>query len=382
MRFFIIVGFLLLSLTIFSSPAGKWVNTQQKMTIEFKNNGNFNWIVGNNIVKGTWKQLNQQVLQTYANGQITQYVFLVKNNMLGLMAKNGAQIYLTKVNSYNNSTTSSINIKKFLGTWYTTNGKIVFKIKFNKNGIYKVIVNNKVTIGNWNLNGNVITTNLDNVKTQYSYTFKNGFMILAQSKTNYIVFGKKKSYFVGLLKKIQKNNKKTQKYTASTNNKALTDAQFMYLLENYAKMHPNTVYTYLTKFSKSQKTWIPIFTAWYNLMVFRACQGTLAYNNTQDKQMCANSKAQYQKTMQLFQSLSMQGSDPFAKSKTETSKLLISYKCKYGLIDKASCKMYMGIQSNINKMQNKTTNIIIKNMEPLPCVKHYEQGTNAYLGCY
>ncbi len=380
MRIFFITGFLL-SMALFSSPVGKWVNTQQQMTIEFKNNGKFTWKVGQNLVKGSWKQLNQSMLQTYANGQTTQYAFQVKNNMLGLMASNGAQIYLTKAASNSNKPQGTIN-KKFLGTWFTTNGQIIFKIKFNKNGIYSVIINNKKTNGKWSINGNIINTSMNNQQVQYSYVFKNGLLILAQSKQSYMILSRKKSYMVNILKKYSKNRKTSNNTVASGSNKPLTDAQFMYLLENYTKMHPNTVYTYMTRLSKSQRSWIPIYKTWYNMMVYIVCQGTLAYNTPQERQMCANSKAEYQKSINLRRSLSMSTSSIWDQGKSDANNLLISYKCKYGLIDKGSCRMYMGMKANMNRMQNETSNTIIKNMEPLPCTKHYEQGSNVYLGCW
>jgi len=269
---------LAITVSLFASPAGKWENTQQKIKIEFKKNGKFIWQVNQNIIKGTWKQKNAQIIQTYVSNGVTEYGFMVKGNMLGLLANNGAQMYLTKVVS---------------------------------------------------------------------------------SKVN-----------------------QTQKQNTTQQKGFLSDKEFLYLLQNYATMNPNIVYNYLTRFNKNQQSWIPIYQAWYGMMVFRACQGTSAYVRANDKQMCANAKRSYLNTMNLLKSMPANMRDPWSNAKSQTTQLMIHYKCKLGLLDNYTCKNHVKIQSGINKVTNQNTKTIIKGFEAAPCKDHYEQGTNVYLGCY
>jgi hypothetical protein len=268
MKISLILALLITNIVLIASPIGKWQNAKEKITINFKSNGDFIWKVDKNIIQGTWKITETSIIQTSTNGQITNYGFIVKNNILGLLASNGSQIYLNKIE------------------------------------------------------------------------------------------------------------------TIQINNKLLSDSQFVYLLDNYTRMHPNTVYNYLIKFSPEQRQWIPIFKSWYNMMVFLACQGTLAYQKDTDKKMCYQSKLQYQQTMQLLKNMPASLQNPWSNAKLETSKLSNYYKCKYGKIDANTCKVYGYVQKSINNSTTNTTNTIIKNFEPIPCTKHYEQGTNVYLGCW
>ena len=259
-----------------------------------------------------------------------------------------------------------------VGQWYSTDGQRLYSFNFKADGTYSVKIDNGQTkIGKWQANNSIITTTIDNASTKYRYAFNQGYLILALSKNSYVVLGKDRSYFQNLLAKAKNTQLNNQ-------NRPLTNKEFLYLLQNFYKMPPNSVYLAITRMNKEQQSWIPTYQAWYQMLLFRACQGDLAYKNKADAQMCDYVKAQNQKTMQL---LNYQG-DPWAYAKEQNSKLIILYKKKLGLINSASFNSYLGAQQNIYNMQNQTTNTIINNMKPLPCTEHYEQGTNAYLGCY
>jgi len=259
-----------------------------------------------------------------------------------------------------------------VGQWYSTDGQRLYSFNFKADGTYSVKIDNGQTkIGKWQANNSIITTTIDNASTKYRYAFNQGYLILALSKNSYVVLGKDRSYFQNLLAKAKNTQLNNQ-------NRPLTNKEFLYLLQNFYKMPPNSVYLAVIRMNKEQQSWIPIYQAWYQMLLFRACQGDLAYKNKADAQMCDYVKAQNQKTMQL---LNYQG-DPWAYAKEQNSKLIILYKKKLGLINSASFNSYLGAQQNIYNMQNQTTNTIINNIKPLPCTEHYEQGTNAYLGCY
>jgi len=254
-----------------------------------------------------------------------------------------------------------------IGKWSNSQQKIF--IDFKTNGSFTWSVNGKSINGKWKLlNDKIIQTSTNGVIANYGFLVKGDNLGLQAQNGAQL-------YFV----KVKNKNKKKLTYT---NNKSLTDSQFMYLLENYQKMHPNTVYMYMTKLSKNQRMWIPIFKAWYSMIVYIVCNGTLAYQTEPERRMCANSKREYLQHLKLIQNMPSALADPWSYGKEESNKLLIHYKCKYGLIDKGSCSVYRGIQKNMNKMTNETTKTIIKGFEPLPCTKHYEEGTNVYLGCY
>ena len=276
------------------------------------------------------------------------------------------------------SSDSKLNAK-IKGTWYSTDGNLLYKFIFYKKGHYKVEVGKKLVKGRWLAENNVLTVKINKQVTKYKYAFKDNYLILAQSKTQYMILGKQKKFFIDLLNKMKKQNSNVSNNTKTG---VLSDKQFLYLLQNYARMNPNTVYNYLTRFSKNQQYWISIYEAWYNMMVFRACQGNAAYNTARDKQMCAYAKKSYMDTLNLMRNLPSNMRDPWSNAKSQNTKLEISYKCKLGLLDNYTCKNYIGVQKNINRMSNETTKTIIKGFEPLPCTEHYEQGTNVYLGCY
>ncbi len=263
-----------------------------------------------------------------------------------------------------------------VGRWYSTDGQNLYKFNFKSNGTYSVKINNQKTkYGKWQANNSTIATTIDNKTTRYRYAFSKGFLILALSQNAYMVLGKDKRYFQNILAKA----KKTQ---ITNNNRPLSNKEFLYLLQNFHKMPPNSVYLAVIRMNKKQQSWIPIYKAWYQMLLFRACQGNLAYKNRADAQMCAYVKAQYQQTLQLLQGYGGSLGDPWAEAKRQNNDLIILYKKKLGLISGATFNSYLGTQQSIYNMQNQTTNTIINNMKPLPCTEHYEQGTNVYLGCY
>jgi len=264
---------------------------------------------------------------------------------------------------------------KITGSWYSTDGNYTYEFKFYKNKTYQAKVLNKIAKGTWKAQNNILSIKINGKITKYAFMFKNNYLVLAQSKTSYMILGKNKVDILNLFKKITNKN-------TNQNSKYLTDKQFIYLLNNYATIPANTVYSYLTRFNKEHKTWIPIYTAWYQMMVFRACQGASAYNTANDKQMCLSAKKSYQSTVYLLKDMPVNMRDPWSKAKSETNKLIIYYKCKHNLLDNYTCKNYIGVQKNINKMHNKTMDTIIEGFKPIPCKEHYEAGTNVYLGCY
>ena len=141
------------------------------------------------------------------------------------------------------------------GSWYSTDGNYIYEFTFFKNKTYQAKVSSKVAKGFWETQNNVLAIKINGQITKYAYLFKDNYLMLAQSKTNYMILGKTKKDIINLFKKMKNNT------SANQNNAYLTDKQFIYLLSNYATIPANTVYNYLTKFSKEQKTWIPIYTA-------------------------------------------------------------------------------------------------------------------------
>ena len=262
-----------------------------------------------------------------------------------------------------------------IGKWYSTDGQRLYMFHFKPNGTYIVKVGNQKKFGKWQIDNSTLATTIDNKTTKYRYAFNKGYLILALSQKEFIVLGKDKSYFQNLLAKA-KNTQQTNQ------NRPLNNKEFLYLLQNFATMPPNSVYLAVTRMDKEQQSWIPIYKAWYQMLLYRACQGDLAYKNKSDAQMCAYVKAQHQQTLQLLQGYGGSLGDPWANAKRQNNNLIMLYKKKLGLINGASFNSYMGTQQNIYNMQNQTTNTIINNMKPLPCTEHYEQGTNVYLGCY
>ena len=278
-------------------------------------------------------------------------------------------------------TISSLSANRIInGIWYTTDGQALYQFDFNANGTYNVTANGNSINGTWQSANSVLTTNINGTTASYRYAFEKGYLILATSKTEVMVLGKDRAYFQNLLANSGKG--------ANNNRQSgvLSDSEFLQLLENFTTMNPDSVYVSLTRLSKEQQSWIPIFQAWYNMIMFRACQGNQAYSNQTDAQMCANAKASYQNTVQLLQSTGLSNynglGDPWSQGKSETNQLITQYRKKSGQIDSATYNTYMGTQSNINRMQNETTQTIVDGFKPLPCVDHYEQGTNAFLGCY
>ncbi len=359
------------------TPVGKWQNQQQKMVIEFNGNGTFSWSMNSNVINGKWKQINNQLIQTTTNGQIANYGFLVKDNKLGLVAQNGAQLYFDKVINRSNKVNYSLK-GKVRGRWYSSDGRVIYKFNFKKNGKYSVAVAKNILNGTWSAKNNVLTITLSGKTTKYSYAFSKGYLILAQSKTAYIVLGKSKKIFKDMLAKVQK------KTPVMNNSKAgiLTDKQFLYLLRNYAKMNPNTVYNYLTRFSKNQKTWIPIYQAWWSMMVFRACQGDAAYQNVTDRQMCAKAKQDYATQLQFQRDNPSFKTTPFSYGQSQNEKLIFLFRKKAGEVSQADWNLFMNGQKAINNATNNVTKTIVDGFKPIPCTEYYEQGTNVYLGCW
>ena len=279
-------------------------------------------------------------------------------------------------------TTTSLLANTIIGTWHTTDGQSLYQFDFNSNGTYAVMANGNRMNGTWQSANAVLTTNMNGTTSNYRYAFEKGYLILATSKTEFMVLGKDRAYFQNLL--AQNGN---QNSTNQTNQGGvMSDAEFLQFLQNYESMNPNSIYISLTRMSKKQQEWIPIFQAWYSMMMFKACQGNQAYSNQADAQACAYVKAEHQNTVQLLQSTGISNysglGDPWSEGKLENDKLITQYLRKAGKIDNSTYNTYMGVQANINRMQNETTQTIIDNFKSPPCVEHYEEGTYAYLGCY
>ena len=264
-----------------------------------------------------------------------------------------------------------------IGNWYTTDGQKIYQFVFKNNGVYNLIKDNQILQGNWKILNNNIVINLNGTVTKYSYKFQNGYLILIMSNKSYIMLGKNRNYFQNLIA----NNTNTNT-NINTNTGVLTDKEFLQFLQNFYNLTPDNVYIALTRMSKSQQSWIPVFKAWYEMYMFKACQGSLAYKNNSDAQACAYVKQSYNNRVQLLQGYSGSLGDPWSKAKSENSKLTTFYLKKLGKISGATYNSYINTQQNIYNMQNQTTNTIINNLKPEPCVNHYEQGTNAFLGCY
>ena len=278
-------------------------------------------------------------------------------------------------------TLTSLSAKNIVGTWHTTDGQALYQFDFKSNGTYRVTANGNQQNGTWKSSNSVLTTTMNGTKASYRYAFEKGYLILATSRTEFMILGKDRAYFQNILTKSGNSNNNN-----SNQRSIMSDAEFLTLLQNHETMPPNSVYIGLTRMSKEQQQWIPIFQAWYNMMMFKACQGNQAYSNQADAKMCAYAKASYQNTVQLLQSSGLSGygglNDPWSEGKLENGKLITQYLKKSGKISDATYNTYMGVQSNINKMQNETTQTIIDNFKSPPCTEHYEEGSNAYLGCY
>jgi len=283
-------------------------------------------------------------------------------------------------------TVTSLSANNIVGTWHTSDGQSLYQFDFNSNGTYSVTANGNRINGTWQVANSVLTTNMNGTTASYRYAFEKGYLVLAASRTEVMILGKDKSYFQNLLAQSGNSNNNTNTNSNSNQRAVLSDAEFLNFLQNYETMTPNNIYITLTRMSKEQQQWIPIFQAWYSMMMYHACQGNQAYNNQADSQACAYAKASHQNTVQLLQSSGLNSysglGDPWSEGKLENGKLITQYLKKAGKISNATYNTYMGVQSDINKMQNETTQTIIDNFKSPPCVEHYEEGTHAYLGCY
>lgn len=257
------------------------------------------------------------------------------------------------------------------GTWYTLNGTYLMRLQLYKNGNYLLSLDKKEIVkGQWEHAGKKQI----NVKTQrglietYRYTFKKGFLIMAKSKDVYMVLGRNRAVFAAMLQ--QKTAKKAEIKTQSPG-KALTQKQVIHLLQNYQKMAPDTVYQHITHLSKKTTTTLRIYEALQSAMIFRACQGKLAYKLPQDRKMCAQAKQSYQNTIKFT-------NKPWGYANSQRDQMLIGLKCSMGLIDQKSCGTYTKTMKKVNQGQHNTMMEILKADE---CTKHYTHD-HQYLGCW
>jgi len=153
-----------------------------------------------------------------------------------------------------------------------------------------------------------------------------------------------------------------------------TDAYFMQFMQSFPQMHPDQLVTAFSQLSQSQRQMVAVFPAVENRIHLQMCQGSYANQIVYNNMNCQQLMAQYQESWQM-------GFNPDEYPEQQRQTLLIHLQCQAGQIDAGSCAAYGAATQSYAQGSAQTSQTIIDNMAP-QCTHYYEQGTNAYLGCW
>jgi hypothetical protein len=259
-----------------------------------------------------------------------------------------------------------------VGTWTNEGGSF----EFNADGSVRMTVGAQSQTGYWTIQGQQLGLSLHGGQMLFVFQQEGDQLLLADANGQY------------LLQRVSAPRAEPPSQPPLASGPALTERQFLGLIEHFESMKPDDVYDHLLRTTDDQKQMIQIHGALEQALCHRACQGgrgrSLVWPTmmvTMDCQRVADLRAEH---LQLFGSMGL-GGDPFLQAKTEQLQLVNHYQCLLGIHSPEVCASSYQTQSDVSRMQHETSMEIIDNMGTAGCTEYWEEdgaGNRTYLGCW